>query len=107
MDTCKKSCRSCLHFEVCKIINTFKNSLKKHQKIFRPSSNKGPIDKMYKLAKNAGATGGKIVGAGGGGFLLVMASFDKCDKIREELRDYKELLFGFEDDGSKVILNIK
>ncbi len=64
------------------------------------------IDKMYELAKNAGAIGGKIIGAGGGGFLLVMFPANKRAKIRQALNDYKELPFRFSDSGSKIILNI-
>ncbi len=63
------------------------------------------IDEMYELAKKAGAIGGKILGAGGGGFLLVMFPANKRAKIREALKDYKEMPFRFSDSGSKVILN--
>jgi len=61
------------------------------------------IDEMYKKAIEAGAYGGKIVGAGGGGFLLVMFPAHKRAKIREALKDYKELPFRFSDSGSKVV----
>lgn len=64
------------------------------------------IDEMYRLAKGAGAIGGKIIGAGGGGFLLVMFPANKRAKVREALKDYKELPFRFSNAGSKVIFNI-
>ena len=64
------------------------------------------IDSMYKLAKKAGAIGGKVIGAGGGGFLLVMFPANKRTKIREALKDYKELPFRFSDAGSRVIFQI-
>ena len=64
------------------------------------------IDSMYKLAINAGAFGGKIIGAGGGGFLLVMFPANKRAKVREALKDYKELPFRFSNHGSRVIFNI-
>ncbi len=67
----------------------------------------GEIDKMYKDAKDAGAGGGKILGAGGGGFLLVMFYANKRVKIREKLRDYQEMPFRFEGGGSKIIFNIQ
>ena len=64
------------------------------------------INLMYQKAKDAGAIGGKIIGAGGGGFLLVMFSSHKRAKIREALRDYKEMPFRFSKFGSRIILNI-
>lgn len=67
----------------------------------------GRIDKMYASAKKAGAIGGKVLGAGGGGFLLVMFPANKRNAIRQALKDYRELPFRFEDGGSKVIFNIK
>jgi len=63
------------------------------------------IDKMYESAKKAGVIGGKVIGAGGGGFLLVMFSANKRAKIREALKDYKELPFRFSNVGSKIIFN--
>jgi D-glycero-alpha-D-manno-heptose-7-phosphate kinase len=63
------------------------------------------IDLMYRLAKDAGVIGGKIIGAGGGGFLLVMFPANKRARVREALKDYKELPFRFERSGSKVIFN--
>jgi len=61
------------------------------------------IDDMYKKALIAGAYGGKVVGAGGGGFLLVMFPANKRAKIRKVLKDYKELPFRFSNAGSRVI----
>lgn len=63
------------------------------------------IDSMYGLAKKAGAIGGKVIGAGGGGFLLVMFPANKRAKVREALNDYKELPFRFSNSGSRVIFN--
>ena len=65
------------------------------------------IDEMYQTARKAGAIGGKILGAGGGGFLLVMFPANKRASVRKSLKDYKELPFRFENDGSKVIFNIR
>jgi D-glycero-alpha-D-manno-heptose-7-phosphate kinase len=64
------------------------------------------VDKMYEMAKKAGAIGGKVIGAGGGGFLLVMFPANKRAIIRKALSEYKELPFRFTDSGSKVIVNI-
>jgi D-glycero-alpha-D-manno-heptose-7-phosphate kinase len=63
------------------------------------------IDSMYAKAKKAGAIGGKIIGAGGGGFLLIMFSANKRAVLKEALKDYKELSFRFSNSGSKVIFN--
>lgn len=63
------------------------------------------IETMYENAKRAGAIGGKVLGAGGGGFLLTMFPANKRAVIRNKLKDYKELPFRFENDGSKVIFN--
>jgi len=63
------------------------------------------IDDMYATATRAGAIGGKIIGAGGGGFMLVMFPANKRVKVRNSLRNYKELPFRFTNQGSKVIFN--
>lgn len=62
------------------------------------------IDKMYIDAINAGAQGGKIVGAGGGGFLLLSVPNYKKDEVRRKLR-LKELPFKITNYGSRVIFN--
>ena len=63
------------------------------------------IDKMYSKAKKGGAIGGKILGAGGGGFLLVMFPANKRASVRKALSEYKELPFRFNKQGSRVIFN--
>ena len=65
------------------------------------------IERMYDLAKKAGAWGGKIAGAGGGGFLLLMVPSEKRQQVRKALAEFVELPFGLERDGSKVIFNIR
>ena len=64
------------------------------------------IDKMYVRALEAGALGGKIVGAGGGGFLLLVVPLNKRNAVSNEL-GLKELSFNFSNFGSKVIFDIK
>jgi D-glycero-alpha-D-manno-heptose-7-phosphate kinase len=61
------------------------------------------IDHWYELARKAGATGGKILGAGAGGFLMVFATPDKHDKIRETLSDLRPIPIKFEPLGSRII----
>jgi len=63
------------------------------------------IDKMYNLAIEGGATGAKISGAGGGGFLLVYCERDKQDYLRKSLKEYRELPFLLEKYGSKTIFD--
>ena len=62
------------------------------------------IDQIYTSAINAGAIGGKILGAGGGGFMLLFAPPDKHATIREALKSLVHVDFNFEDSGSKVVL---
>ena len=66
----------------------------------------GGIDSLYEAARKAGAIGGKITGAGGGGFLLLYCPHEKHDSVREAL-SLQELPFRLEQDGSKVIFNYR
>ena len=61
------------------------------------------IDIYYDKAMQAGATGGKILGAGGGGFFLFYVPEEKQAAVREALADLQELPFAFEREGSKII----
>ena len=63
------------------------------------------IDEVYHRAKKAGALGGKITGAGGGGFLLLYCPLQYRDSVRVALSDLRELPFELEPNGSSVILN--
>lgn len=65
------------------------------------------IDEIYESAMRAGAIGGKITGAGGGGFLILYCPLDKQEDIRSELSNLQELPFQLEHDGSKVIFNYR
>lgn len=61
------------------------------------------IDQWYEIAINAGAAGGKILGAGAGGFLLIYASEAKHDNIRKSLNMLKEVKMKFDPLGSRII----
>jgi len=61
------------------------------------------IDTYYETARKAGAIGGKLFGAGGGGFLLFYVEKQNHTKVREALSMLQELPFRFEPQGSKVI----
>jgi len=65
------------------------------------------IDDIYQTARKAHAIGGKITGAGGGGFLLLYCPPGRRDNVRSSLRGLRELPFLFEEDGSKVIFNYR
>ena len=61
------------------------------------------IDKYYQKALDAGALGGKLLGAGGGGFLLLYCLPPKRAAVKEALSHLKELEFSLEPEGSKII----
>ncbi|VVB51320.1 Galactokinase [uncultured archaeon] len=61
------------------------------------------INAHYEKALKNGALGGKLLGAGGGGFLLFYCEEGKQDKLRNALTPLRELTFKFDTEGSKVI----
>ena len=61
------------------------------------------IDLIYETAKRAGAVGGKLLGAGGGGFILLFASPDRQKKIKQKLKKLLLVPFQFENLGSQII----
>lgn len=65
----------------------------------------GEIDNIYLKAKAAGALGGKLLGAGGGGFMLFVVPLERQAKVREALIDLKEMPILFEQNGSEIIYN--
>jgi len=62
------------------------------------------IDEIYEAAMKEGALGGKLLGAGGGGFLLLFVPPEYQDRVKERLSLLVHVPFCFEDDGSKVVL---
>lgn len=61
------------------------------------------IDRYYDIAMENGAMGGKLLGAGGGGFLLFYCEKNKQKRLRAALSDMAELRFSMENEGTKVI----
>ena len=76
------------------------------KKQMAPGISDEEIDSIYDKALKAGAIGGKIAGAGGGGFLLFMVPLEKRHTVRCALSPLRELPIRLEPDGSKIILNI-
>ncbi|CAN5669169.1 GHMP kinase [soil metagenome] len=65
------------------------------------------INEMYSKAIEGGADGGKIAGAGGGGFLLIYCKRNNQDNLREYLKDFREMPFLLEPYGSKIIFDYR
>lgn len=63
------------------------------------------IDEYYQKAKDAGAQGGKVLGAGGGGFLMFYCDEDKQEDVRKALGALREVRFGFSPNGSEIIFD--
>jgi D-glycero-alpha-D-manno-heptose-7-phosphate kinase len=61
------------------------------------------IDAHYERARAAGALGGKLLGAGGGGFLLFFVERARQSAVREALRELSELKFTLESEGCKIV----
>jgi D-glycero-alpha-D-manno-heptose-7-phosphate kinase len=68
-----------------------------------PSVSNADVDGAYESALRAGALGGKILGAGAGGFLLLYAPEERHPQVRECLRDLRELPFRFDSEGSRIV----
>ena len=77
------------------------------KKCTSPQIANGPIDRWYERGLESGAIGGKLMGAGGGGFLVFY-----CENGRDRLRkamareSLREVNFGFEREGSKIVINL-
>lgn len=87
-------------------LNDFGRLLDKTWRLKRQTGSQvssGTIDELYEKGIAAGALGGKLLGAGGGGFLLFYVEKDKQDKVKDALSDLMEVPFKFENAGTRVI----
>lgn len=95
------------HLQSSDNIQRFGELLDEGWKLKRSLSDKvstAEIDSIYASAMKAGATGGKILGAGGGGFLVVFVKPELQGKVKETLKNLIHVPFAFEDSGSRVVL---
>jgi D-glycero-alpha-D-manno-heptose-7-phosphate kinase len=100
--------------EACKILNSPNESLEdfgklldenwKLKKSLSSQISNDNIDALYSKAKKTGAVGGKILGAGGGGFLLLYVPKEYQENVKEKLKNYLHVPFKFEDLGSQIIM---
>lgn len=63
----------------------------------------GAVDQAYETAKSAGALGGKILGAGGCGFMLLFVPPENQGKVRARLGNIRDVPFNFSSEGSRII----
>lgn len=63
----------------------------------------GAIDKLYEKGKKAGALGGKLLGAGGGGFLVFYVNPEYKDSVMKAMQELMYIPFSFENGGTRVI----
>jgi len=61
------------------------------------------VDDLYVQAIKHGALGGKLLGAGGGGFMLLFVRPENREKLKQGLKDYLEVKFSFDNEGSQII----
>src|SRR4030042_7077450 len=68
-----------------------------------PQITNSHIDEIYEMARGAGALGGKLLGAGGGGFILLFVRPESQPKIREKMGKLLYGPFNFHDLGSQIV----
>ncbi len=89
------------------IIGTLLHESWQYKKQLASKISNGHIEEIYETARKAGAMGGKVTGAGGGGFLLLYCPYEKRDAVRSSLNGLREVPVRLEPDGSKTIFNYR
>jgi len=87
-------------------LNEFGKLLDRTWKLKRGTGSKissGSIDGLYDKGIMAGALGGKLLGAGGGGFLLFYCEKDKQEALKSALKDLMLVPFDFENEGAQIL----
>lgn len=87
-------------------LNEFGNLLDKTWKLKRgtgPKVSNGSIDDLYNQAIKAGALGGKLLGAGGGGFLLFFCEKEKQENLKKTMEELMIVPFNFENEGTQIL----
>jgi D-glycero-alpha-D-manno-heptose-7-phosphate kinase len=91
-------------FSLCEIGNLLnRNWLSKRELSSKISNNF--IDEIYERALEYGAIGGKILGAGGGGFLYLIAENENHELIKSKIPELKSVNFRFEPIGTRILIN--
>ncbi|MFH1666803.1 MAG: kinase [Elusimicrobiota bacterium] len=73
------------------------------KKNISPKVSNSEVDCLYDNALKHGAIGGKLLGAGGGGFMLLFVKPENKEKVASGLKNFLEVKFSFENDGSQII----
>ena len=90
--------------EAYKIIVTPNKNIRELKKKLSDKISNQKIEEMHEIAIQNGAIGGKLCGAGGGGFMLLYVEPDNQPKVKDALKDYLHVPFRFDFDGSKIIV---
>ena len=89
------------NFDIKEFGNLVHQNWKLKKKINRFTTNKS-IDRHYNIGIKAGAYGGKILGAGNGGFLLFICSKYNQNKVKKKLKRLKEINIKFDYSGTRI-----
>ena len=73
------------------------------KKSISPMATNSNIDYLYNLGIKNGAIGGKLLGAGGGGFMLFFVPKSKQKKFKLKLKKYLNVPFNFDKSGSQIV----
>lgn len=107
-----------VQIRMCNIARTLKEELQKNnveamgellhenwmlKKSLANSISNSIIDNVYERAMNAGATGGKLLGAGGAGFVIFYVPEHKQDDVRRSLFDFREMDFEMDNSGTSIV----